>query len=84
MFAPPGLLQSEGARLTADPGLCCRQPTTLRRSSWIEAGESSPFPFTLLAGQKSPWYIEQGRVRYSLLPAQATKLRLGIVASLAS
>ena len=28
-------------------------------------------------------YIEQGRVRYSLRPAQATKLRLGINASLA-
>jgi hypothetical protein len=32
MFAPPGLLQSEGARLTADPGVvlsAADDPTTI-------------------------------------------------------
>jgi hypothetical protein len=55
-----------------------------KASGLIVTGASSPFPFTLLGGAEITMYIEQGRVRYSLRPAQATILRLGISASLAS
>jgi len=46
--------------------------TTPLRLTCVETGGSSPYPFALLEGSKNTLNYEQGRVRYSLHPAQAT------------